>query len=105
MGVSHMNGSAFVSDVDDANAFSVDPHPYRHDVAAAQTENAVYAARLEKSGDLTHLFKNNRPDPPFVLGDRFNPKFGAYDNVSILLIIPRELKKTRFKRYQQVGVV
>ena len=27
-------------------------------------------------------------------------KFGGYDNVTILLIIPRELKKTQFKRYQ-----
>ena len=36
---------------DEADAFRIDAHPDRHDVAAAQREHAVHSAGLEETGD------------------------------------------------------
>ncbi len=47
----HVDRGALVAHVDDADALGVEPHPDRHDVAAAQAEHPVDAARLQEAGD------------------------------------------------------
>jgi len=47
----HVDRSALVAHIDDRNAFLREPHPDRHDVAAAEPENAIDAARFEVAGD------------------------------------------------------
>ena len=49
--VRHVDGRALVAHVDDRDALGIDAHPHRHDVAAAQAENAIDAARLEEARD------------------------------------------------------
>ena len=51
MGVRHVDGGTFVAHIDDADAFGVQPHPDRHDVAAAQREDPVHATGLQEAGD------------------------------------------------------
>jgi hypothetical protein len=51
MGMGHVDGSALVAHIDDADAFRIEPHPQRHDVTAAQRKDAVDAARLEATRD------------------------------------------------------
>ena len=47
----HVRRGAFVADVDDAESRRVGGHPDRHDMAAAQREEAFDPARREKGGD------------------------------------------------------
>jgi hypothetical protein len=49
--VGHVDGGALVAHVDDANAFGIDAHPDRHDVAAAKAEYAVDAALAQETGN------------------------------------------------------
>ena len=51
VGMRHIDRGALVAHVDDANAFGIEPHPDRHDVAPAQREHAVNAARFEEARD------------------------------------------------------
>ncbi len=51
MGVRHMDGRAFVAHVDDADALARHMIPDRLDMAALQAEDAVDAARFEKTRD------------------------------------------------------
>ena len=50
-GVGHIDRRAFVAHVDDADAFGVEAHPQRHDVAAAQGVDALDAALLQEARD------------------------------------------------------
>ena len=51
MRVRHVHGGAFVAHVDDADALPRDVIPDRLDMAALQAEDAIDAARLQKSRD------------------------------------------------------
>ena len=51
MHVRHVDGRALIAHVDDADALCVNLHPQRHDVAAAESEHTVDAARGEKARD------------------------------------------------------
>ena len=51
MGLRHMDRRALVTHVDDADPLGVDAHPHRHDVAAAQSEDAFHAARFQHARD------------------------------------------------------
>src|SRR4029077_15983442 len=47
----HVDRCALVADIDDTDSFRVEPHPDRHDMAAAQREYALDAALLQKPCD------------------------------------------------------
>ena len=51
MRLRHVDGGTLVADVDDADAFRIEPHPDRHDVAAAQREHARDATTLQETCD------------------------------------------------------
>ena len=51
VGLGHMHGGALVAHVDDADAFGIEPHPDRHDVAAAEREHAGDAAAFQEARD------------------------------------------------------
>src|SRR5579863_2925115 len=51
MGLSHVNGGAFVTYVNDADSLRVKSHPDRHDVSAAEGKYALDAALLEEARD------------------------------------------------------
>ena len=51
MRLRHVNRRALVADVDDADAFRIEPHPDRHDVPAAQREYARDATALQETCD------------------------------------------------------
>ena len=51
MGMGHVDGRSFVPNINDANAFGVQPHPDRHDVAAAQAKHPVHAPLFKKPRD------------------------------------------------------
>jgi len=47
--VGHVHGRPLVAHVHDADALGVGAHPQRHDVTAAEREDAVHAASLEEA--------------------------------------------------------
>src|ERR1700726_4305833 len=47
----HMDRRPLIADVDDANSLRVQPHPDRHDMAAAKREYVLDAALLQKARD------------------------------------------------------
>jgi hypothetical protein len=47
----HVNGGTLVANVDDPNSLRIETHPDRHDVAAAESENASDPTSLQKAGD------------------------------------------------------
>ena len=49
----HIHRGAFVAHIDDAYALGVRAHPNRHDVAAAQAEDAIDAACFEETRNHT----------------------------------------------------
>ena len=51
MRLRHVDGGTLVADIDDADAFRIEPHPDRHDVAAAQREHALDATTLQETCD------------------------------------------------------
>ena len=51
MRLRHVDGGALVADVDDADAFRIEPHPDRHDVPATQREHALDATTLQETRD------------------------------------------------------
>ena len=51
MRLRHMNGRAFVANIDDLDAFGIQSHPDRHDMAAAQREDAFDTAPLQQTCD------------------------------------------------------
>ena len=51
MGLGHVHRSALVAHVNDLDALRVEPHPDRHDMAAAKREDALRAPPLEQAGD------------------------------------------------------
>ena len=57
LGVSlgHVHRGPFVAHVDDADAMGVEAHPDRHDVAAAESEDALDPTFLQKRGQRTQL--------------------------------------------------
>ena len=48
MRLRHVHGGALVAHIDDADAFGIEPHPDRHDVAAAQSEHALDATAFRR---------------------------------------------------------
>ena len=51
LGIGHVDGGSLVAHIDDANAFGIEPHPDRHDVAPAQRVDPPHAALLEEARD------------------------------------------------------
>src|ERR1700730_613199 len=51
MGMRHVDGCTFTADIEDTNPSRVEPHPDRHDMAAAKREYALDAALLQKARD------------------------------------------------------
>ena len=49
MSLRHVNGRALVANIDDANSFRIEPHPDRHDVAAAERKHARDAAAFQET--------------------------------------------------------
>jgi hypothetical protein len=47
----HMNSSTFVANINDLNAFRIEPHPDRHDVAATERKHAANTASPQKAGN------------------------------------------------------
>ncbi len=48
MRLSHVHGGAFVAHVNNLDALGIEPHPYRHDVAAAEREHTRDATPLQQ---------------------------------------------------------
>ena len=46
MRLCHVDGGTLIADVDDADAFRIEPHPDRHDVPTAQRKYAFDATTL-----------------------------------------------------------
>ncbi len=51
MRLRHVDRRALVTNIDDADAFRIEPHPDRHDVSAAKRKDALDAAPLQEAGD------------------------------------------------------
>src|SRR4051812_19349390 len=51
MRLGHVHRGPLVADIDDADALGVEPHPDRHDVAAAEREDALHATALQQARD------------------------------------------------------
>jgi hypothetical protein len=51
MRLRHVDRGPLVADIDDPDALRIEAHPDRHDVAAAQGEDAVDPACPQKPGD------------------------------------------------------
>jgi hypothetical protein len=49
MRLRHVDGGTLVTDIDDADAFRIEPHPDWHDVTAAQREHARDATTLQET--------------------------------------------------------